>query len=68
MTSGGFGRDYYEKENRYPSPPKYDPIEEERIRQHYRREASPVRVSYERAPIHGLPPRTFVTQNKVIDI
>lgn len=65
---GGFGRDYYEKENRNPSPQKYAQYEQERIEQHYRREPSPVRVSYDRVPVHGLPPRTFVTSNKVIDI
>ena len=39
----------------------------------YRREPSPVRTTYIREPMpqsipHGLPPRTFVAQNKVIDI
>ena len=69
---GGFGKEFYEKENR--SPPRYT--------HEYRREASPVRTTrttyYERPPVHmppphlpppnGLPPRTIVTQNRVIDI
>ena len=66
----GFGREFYEKENRYPSPPRYDYRREASPQRYdYRREPSPVRTTYVREPIpHGLPPRTFVSHNKVIDI
>ena len=66
---GGFGKEFYDRGQENRSPGRYT--------QEYRRDTSPNRVTtttyYERAPIHmappiGLPPRTIVTQNIVIDI